>query len=303
ILLGGVDHGTLWSGGLHHAKKGEASGFCYINDVVLCILELLRTHPRVLYADIDIHHGDGVEEVFYTTDRVMCVSFHKLGNFFPGTGTQDDRGRGMGMGFSLNVPLDDGITDAAFKSIFEPVMTKVLDVFRPTAVVLQCGADSLSGDRLGRFNLSLQGHAMCVQFMRATGLPLILLGGGGYTVKNVARCWACETACALGIERDIDVNLPWSECFNSFGPRYRLEVMPSNMEDLNQRNGMLDRVRERALEQLQQLRSVAAPSFGMHDVLGECLGQRLGLAAEAEAPDVLDKTLARTSSISHHLSN
>ncbi|KAJ7884766.1 histone deacetylase [Mycena olivaceomarginata] len=281
LSSGAADIAINWSGGLHHAKKGEASGFCYINDVVLCILELLRTHPRVLYADIDIHHGDGVEEAFYTTDRVMCVSFHKLGNFFPGTGTQDDRGRGKGMGFSLNVPLDDGITDAAFKSIFEPVMSKVLDVFRPTAVVLQCGADSLSGDRLGRFNLSLQGHAMCVQFMRATGLPLILLGGGGYTVKNVARCWAYETACALGIERDIDVNLPWSESFNC------------NMEDLNQRNGMLDRVRERALEQLQQLRSVAAPSVSMHDVPGECLGQRLGLAAEAEAPDELDKTLAQ----------
>jgi histone deacetylase 1/2 len=79
--------------------------------------------------------------------------------------------------------------------------------------------------------------------MRATGLPLILLGGGGYTVKNVARAWTYETACALGIENDIDMNLPWSEYFDWFGPRYRLEVMQSNMEDLNQRDGMLDRVR------------------------------------------------------------
>ncbi|KAF7326701.1 Histone deacetylase RPD3 [Mycena sanguinolenta] len=243
---GAADIAINWAGGLHHAKKGEASGFCYINDIVLCILELLRTHPRVLYIDIDIHHGDGVEEAFYTTDRVMCASFHKFGEFFPGTGTQDDRGRGKGKGYSLNVPLDDGITDAAFKSVFEPVMSKILEVFRPTAVVLQCGADSLSGDKLGGFNLSLEGHAACVQFMRATGLPLILLGGGGYTVKNVARCWAYETACALGVEKGIDVNLPWSEYFHWFGPRYRLEVMPSNMEDLNLRDGMLDRVRERA---------------------------------------------------------
>lgn len=75
-----------WAGGLHHAKKGEASGFCYINDIVLGILELLRYHPRVLYIDIDVHHGDGVEEAFYTTDRVMTCSFHKYGEFFPGTG-------------------------------------------------------------------------------------------------------------------------------------------------------------------------------------------------------------------------
>ena len=75
-----------WAGGLHHAKKSEASGFCYINDIVLCILELLKYHPRVVYIDIDIHHGDGVEEAFYTTNRVMTVSFHKFGEYFPGTG-------------------------------------------------------------------------------------------------------------------------------------------------------------------------------------------------------------------------
>jgi histone deacetylase 1/2 len=75
-----------WAGGLHHAKKSEASGFCYVNDIVLGILELLRYYPRVLYIDIDVHHGDGVEEAFYTTDRVMTVSFHKYGEFFPGTG-------------------------------------------------------------------------------------------------------------------------------------------------------------------------------------------------------------------------
>ncbi|XP_008486891.1 histone deacetylase Rpd3-like, partial [Diaphorina citri] len=75
-----------WGGGLHHAKKSEASGFCYVNDIVLGILELLKYHQRVLYIDVDVHHGDGVEEAFYTTDRVMTVSFHKYGEYFPGTG-------------------------------------------------------------------------------------------------------------------------------------------------------------------------------------------------------------------------
>ena len=83
---GSCDIAVNWAGGLHHAKKTEASGFCYVNDIVLSILELLRYHPRVLYIDIDIHHGDGVEEAFYTTDRVMTVSFHKHGEYFPGTG-------------------------------------------------------------------------------------------------------------------------------------------------------------------------------------------------------------------------
>jgi histone deacetylase 1/2 len=121
IASGAADIAVHWAGGLHHAKKREASGFCYVNDIVLGILELLRSYPRVLYIDIDCHHGDGVEEAFYTTDRVMTCSFHKFGEYFPGTGTQEDKGRGKGKGYAVNVPLKDGITDQAFKSVFEPV--------------------------------------------------------------------------------------------------------------------------------------------------------------------------------------
>lgn len=121
IASGATDIAINWAGGLHHAKKREASGFCYINDIVLGILELLRVYPRVLYIDIDCHHGDGVEEAFYTTNRVMTCSFHKFGEYFPGTGTQEDRGRSVGKGYAVNVPLKDGITDEAFKSVFEPV--------------------------------------------------------------------------------------------------------------------------------------------------------------------------------------
>jgi histone deacetylase 1/2 len=121
LASGAADIAINWAGGLHHAKKREASGFCYINDIVLGILELLRTYPRVLYIDIDCHHGDGVEEAFYTSDRVMTCSFHKFGDYFPGTGTQDDQGRAKGKGYAVNVPLKDGITDESFKSVFEPV--------------------------------------------------------------------------------------------------------------------------------------------------------------------------------------
>jgi len=121
IASGAADIAINWAGGLHHAKKREASGFCYVNDIVLGILELLRTYPRVLYIDIDCHHGDGVEEAFYTTDRVMTCSFHKFGEYFPGTGTQEDRGRGKGRNYTVNIPLKDGITDEAFKAVFEPV--------------------------------------------------------------------------------------------------------------------------------------------------------------------------------------
>ena len=109
------------AGGLYHNKKRVASGFCYINDIVLGILELLRHVPRVLYIDIDCHHGDGVEEAFYTTDRVMTYSLHKFGEFFPGTGQLSDRGRGKGRGYAVNIPLKDGVTDESYRSVFEPV--------------------------------------------------------------------------------------------------------------------------------------------------------------------------------------
>lgn len=147
-----------------------------------------------------MHHGDGVEEAFYTTDRVMTASFHKYGEFFPGTGEVRDNGIGDAKGYSINVPLRDGINDENYKSIFEPVIQRIIEWYRPGAIVLQCGSDSLSGDRLGSFNLSMRGHAACVSFVRSFNLPLLLLGGGGYTIKSVSRTWAYETGLAAGVE-------------------------------------------------------------------------------------------------------
>ncbi|TRM63186.1 hypothetical protein BD626DRAFT_557650 [Schizophyllum amplum] len=199
LCSGRTDIAINWSGGLHHAKRGEASGFCYVNDIVLGILELLRYYPRVLYIDIDIHHGDGVELAFYHTNRVMTLSFHKYtGDFFPGTGKLDDNGIGLGKHFALNVPLKDGIDDKMYLELFTNIVSEVRDKFQPSAIVLQCGADSLGCDRLGAFNLSIKAHGDCVAYVRAFGLPLLVLGGGGYTVKNVSRCWAYETAVLAG---------------------------------------------------------------------------------------------------------
>ncbi|KZT23094.1 histone deacetylase RPD3 [Neolentinus lepideus HHB14362 ss-1] len=292
VASGSADIAINWAGGLHHAKKREASGFCYINDIVLGILELLRIYPRVLYIDIDCHHGDGVEEAFYTTDRVMTCSFHKFGEYFPGTGDVMDIGKGKGKGYCVNVPLRAGITDEIYKSLFEPIVSKVLEVFQPSAVVLQCGADSLSGDRLGMLNLTMQGHASCVQFLRKKNIPLMLLGGGGYTVKNVARAWCYETACALGIEDTLDLRLPYNPHFEFFGPRYRLEVMSNTMDDQNLIGGYIDELRTKVLNRLSRLQP--APSVGMHDVPRESVGEHLGWHMEPDDPeDDLDRSLAQ----------
>eukprot|EP01054_Gregarina_sp_Poly1_P008067 Gregarina_sp_Poly_1__8066@NODE_463_length_8191_cov_61_524372_g377_i0_p3_GENE_NODE_463_length_8191_cov_61_524372_g377_i0NODE_463_length_8191_cov_61_524372_g377_i0_p3_ORF_typecomplete_len478_score57_90Hist_deacetyl/PF00850_19/2_8e89_NODE_463_length_8191_cov_61_524372_g377_i065387971 len=215
-----------WSGGLHHAKRAEASGFCYINDIVLGIIELLKYHTRVMYIDIDIHHGDGVEEAFYLTHRVMTVSFHKFGDFFPGTGDVVDIGAGAGKYYAVNVPLNDGITDEQFVPLFKAILPKCIESFRPEAIVLQCGADSITGDRLGSFNVSTKGHAACVEFVKSFNIPLLLLGGGGYTIKNVARAWLYETSVALDHQGEIDNKIPVNEYYEYFAPEFNLHLKP-----------------------------------------------------------------------------
>ncbi|ONK81237.1 uncharacterized protein A4U43_C01F26850 [Asparagus officinalis] len=253
-----ADIAINWAGGLHHAKKCEASGFCYVNDIVLGILELLKFHKRVLYVDIDVHHGDGVEEAFYTTDRVMTVSFHKFGDFFPGTGHVKDVGHGSGKYYALNVPLNDGMDDNSFQGLFRPVIQKVMEVYQPDAVVLQCGADSLAGDRLGCFNLSVKGHADCLRFLRSFNVPLMVLGGGGYTIRNVARCWCYETAVAVGVEPEN--KLPYNEYYEYFGPDYTLHVAPSPAENKNTAKD-LEKMRTVLLEHLSKIQHVPSVQF------------------------------------------
>ncbi|KAG6832241.1 hypothetical protein H0H92_004206 [Tricholoma furcatifolium] len=212
------DIAVNWAGGLHHAKKSEASGFCYVNDIVLGILELLRYHERVLYIDIDVHHGDGVEEAFYTTDRVMTVSFHKYGEYFPGTGEITDVGVAKGKHYALNFPLRDGISDDNYKSVFEP-------------------------------------------FVKSFNKPLLLLGGGGYTMRNVSRAWAYETGLAAGVE--LGPEIPMNEYYEYFGPDYELDVKSSNTDDLNT-PAYLESIKRKVMENLRHIGG--PPSVQMTDI-------------------------------------
>lgn len=203
LVTGASDIAINWSGGLHHAHKSEASGFCYINDIVLAILDMLRVFARVLYIDIDVHHGDGVEEAFQREPRVMTLSYHRYGpyddtghKFFPGTGDLTDVGlkNTPGEHFALNVPIASGIDDRQYRYLFEGVTGRAIEAFKPSAIVLQCGADSLGGDRLGQFNINIKQHGDCIAFIKRKEIPLLVLGGGGYTARNVARAWTNETA-------------------------------------------------------------------------------------------------------------
>ncbi|KAJ1275094.1 hypothetical protein BS78_05G109800 [Paspalum vaginatum] len=201
LASGAYDVGINWSGGLHHACEGAAHGFCYVNDVVVAIRTLLGAFRRVRYVDIDAHHGDGVQAAFLRERRVMTVSFHQYDaatRFFPGTGAAEDCGGEAA-----------GTGDERYHEMFGPIMERVMGVFQPDAVVLQCGADSLAGDRIAGLRLSVRGHAQCVRLLRGYGVPLLLLGGGGYTINHVASCWCYETAVAIGKEIPDDIPQHW----------------------------------------------------------------------------------------------
>lgn len=264
-----TDIAINWSGGLHHAKKAEASGFCYVNDIVLAILELLRYQPRVLYIDIDIHHGDGVQEAFYLSNRVLTVSFHKFSaDFFPGTGNINETGSDLGKYFSLNVPLMDGIDDESYISLFKAVIEPTITTFRPSSIVLQCGADSLGCDRLGTFNLSIAAHGECVRFVKSFNLPLLVLGGGGYRQSSVARCWAYETGILTGIQ--LPDQLPPNNYYEFFGPDYRLHPpLTGHIANLNTRQS-LERIRITIREKLRYMNG--APSVQMQEIPPDLMG-------------------------------
>lgn len=262
-----------WSGGLHHAKKREASGFCYVNDIVIGILELLKYHPRVLYIDIDIHHGDGVQEAFYLTDRVMTVSFHKYGNyFFPGTGDMYDVGEDFGKYFAVNVPMKEGMDDENYHSLFKPIVRAVIECFDPSVIVLQCGADSLGCDRLGCFNLSFAGHGECVDFVRSLGKPMLVVGGGGYTLRNVARCWTYETAILLGKKDEIPDEIPNNtEYLQFFAPEFTLRPKLAKRQENQNTKEYIAAIKQEVLDHLRQIRS--APSVQMQEVPEDLLNE------------------------------
>jgi histone deacetylase 1/2 len=121
--------------------------------------------------------------------------------------------------------------DLSFEYIFKRVIDNIMDKFRPDAIVMQCGSDSLSGDRLGCFNLSVKGHANCVKHVKSFNLPMMVLGGGGYTLRNVPRCWTYETGICLGLELDDDI--PKNDYIDYFHPEYKLHIPVTNMENVN----------------------------------------------------------------------
>ena len=189
------------AGGLHHAGAGRASGFCYVNDPVLVIYHFLDRGKRVLYLDIDAHHGDGVQWAFYEDPRVLTLSFHQDGfTLFPGTGGVSETGKGPGLGYALNVPMLPGTDDEVFLEGFFAIVPRLLKSFRPEVIVSQLGVDSFWNDPLASLKLTTNGFCEVVSFLANHAPAWVALGGGGYEPGNVARAWTLAWAIMNGVE-------------------------------------------------------------------------------------------------------
>lgn len=202
VLAGNVPNAFNPSGGLHHAFRSRAAGFCVFNDCAIAAHTFLNAGKKVAYLDIvDAHAGDGVQSLFYSDPRVLTISFHETGRtLFPGTGFPEEIGEGEGRGYSINVPLAPYSTDEHYQAAFHEVAEPALAAFDPDFIILQVGADAHWQDPLAHLLLTSRGWLSLVQQVIALDKPLIALGGGGYNQKTVARLWTLLQAALAGVD-------------------------------------------------------------------------------------------------------
>jgi acetoin utilization protein AcuC len=208
ILSGDAELAFNPSGGLHHAKPDRAAGFCYLNDVALACMVLTENKKRVLYVDIDVHHGDGVQDAFYDRNDVMTISFHQdPRTLFPGTGFVEDIGTGDGKGYSVNTPMPIGTYDDIYINAFNEIVPPLFEIFVPDVIVFELGADTLSGDPLAQLYLTNNTYAAVINRLLSFNVPILMTGGGGYNVDNTVRAWSLAWSVLCGAEDGHDMNI------------------------------------------------------------------------------------------------
>jgi len=201
ILDGSADVAFNPSGGLHHAGPQRASGFCYLNDVALGCLVLAQAGKKVLYLDVDVHHGDGVQNAFYDRNDVMTISFHQTGQtLFPGTGFEDEIGIGKGQGYSVNLPLPIGTYDQAYIKAFDEIAVPLIEAYNADVIVFELGADALAGDPLANLYLTNNTYADIINKLLTFNKPVLMTGGGGYDFANTTRAWAYAWSIIAGTD-------------------------------------------------------------------------------------------------------
>ena len=218
LLMDGTETRALQlGGGLHHAQKDRAAGFCLYNDLAVAIQAFVDHGWRVAYLDIDLHHGDGVQNLFYDHDRVLTISLHETGHYlYPGTGHIHELGNGAARGLSLNIPLEPFTESESYLEAFEAVVPRALEQFSPHVLVVQAGADAHFADPLGDLALTTQAfetlhrRILALADAHTRGRVLVTLGGG-YEAQVVARVWTILYLTMMDLPIPVDLPPEWLE--------------------------------------------------------------------------------------------
>jgi acetoin utilization protein AcuC len=243
LLDEGYDIAFNLAGGWHHAHACKASGFSYLNDAVVAINTLLARGKRVVYLDLDAHHGDGVQEAFYANSQVLTISLHESGvYFFPGTGFEYETGEGQGRGFSVNIPLMEHTDDALYMKAFDEVAFPLIAAFDPDVLVTQLGADTFRTDPLTRLEITTHSYSYILKKLKALSIPWIAVGGGGYDIINVARAWTIAWAIMNGKELSPRLPASFIDLISGMGFPNRMLLDAMHWADDDDRNLALDAV-------------------------------------------------------------
>ncbi|MTV50264.1 acetoin utilization protein AcuC [Heliobacillus mobilis] len=235
IMEGKADHVFQIAGGLHHAHRNRASGFCVFNDAAVAIAYLQRKYGiRVLYIDTDAHHGDGVQSIFYDDPMVLTISIHETGRYlFPGTGNAEERGRFDGYGFSINVPLEPYTEDDSFIDLYERSVEPLVKAFQPDFIITQNGCDAHYLDPLTHLALTTRtyeaiprlAHRLAHTYCQGRWLAL---GGGGYDHwRVVPRAWTLLWAEMNDREVPDEIPSIWLQRWQKLSP----VSLPTRMRD------------------------------------------------------------------------
>jgi acetoin utilization protein AcuC len=259
------------AGGMHHAHRDRAAGFCVYNDAAVGIAAARRERPdlRVVYIDIDGHHGDGVEEAFASCAEVLTISTHESGDYaFPGTGFSTDIGTGAGLGFAANVPLPAYATDECFSMALDGVVAPLTRAFRPDLIVAQVGIDTHHSDPLLDLGLTIPGYRRLVRGIvgladEACAGRLAAVGGGGYrTVDVVPPAWSWVMAELAGVELPDQVPEAWREQVRALLGR----DAPESMGECDRFDSPAERVQavlELTARRVQETRDAVFPYHGL----------------------------------------
>jgi len=243
VSEGGYGIAFNLAGGWHHAHRSKASGFSYLNDSVIAINRLIEKGNRVVYLDLDAHHGDGVQEAFYDTDRVLTISIHESGmHFFPGTGSERETGSGKGKGYSVNVPLKEHTDDALYMKAFDEVAFPLIAAYDPDIMVTQLGADTFRTDPLTRLEITTHSYSYVLRKLKALRIPWVAVGGGGYDNVNVARAWTIAWAIMNGQELSPRLPARFVRTISELGYPNRMLLDAMHWAQDDDRNRALDAV-------------------------------------------------------------